>query len=66
MKLYKGKYINLWKHNYEILKNIIPWNDIYCILENEDGDIYEFSKIISEDKFLSGGTIQSWNYLEKY
>ena len=64
-KLYKGNYIKLWKDNYEILKNIIPLNDIYCIVENEDGDIYEFSKIISEDKFLSGGTIQSWNDLEK-
>ena len=53
-KLYKGNYIKLWKDNYEILKNIIPLNDIYCIVENEDGDIYEFSKIISEDKFLSG------------
>ena len=56
----------MWKDNYEILKNIIPLNDIYCILENEDGDIYEFSKIILEDKSLSGGTIQSWNDLEKY
>lgn len=63
----------MWKDNYEILKNIIPLNDIYCIVENEYGDIYEFSKIIyefskiiSEDKFLSGGTIQSWNDLEKY
>ncbi len=34
-------------------------------MENESGDIYEFSKSISENKFLSGGTIQSWNDLEK-
>ena len=63
-KLYKGNYIQLWKENYEILKNIIPLNDIYCIVENENGEIYEFSKSISGDKFLSGGTIQSWKDLE--
>ena len=27
-----GNYIKLWKDNYEILKNIIPLNDIYCIV----------------------------------
>ena len=27
--------------------------------------MYEFSKIIEEDRFLSGGTTHNWNDLEK-
>ena len=63
--LFKGNYIRLWQENYEILKRIIPLNDMFGIIEIEDGSIYEFSKIIEEDRFLSGGTTHNWNDLEK-
>ena len=63
--LFKGNYIRLWQENYEILKRIIPLNDRFGIIEIEDGSIYEFSKIIEEDRFLSGGTTHNWNDLEK-
>lgn len=63
--LFKGNYISLWKESYEILNRIIPLNDILGIIEIEDGSIYEFSKIIAEDRFLSGGTTHNWNDLEK-
>lgn len=62
--LYKGNYIELWKNNYEILSKILPLNQVYCIIENEDGNIYEFSEAIEEDKFLSGGAKQNWSQFE--
>ncbi len=41
--LFKGNYIRLWQENYEILKKrIIPLNDIFGIIEIEDGSMYEF------------------------
>lgn len=63
--LYNGNYIELWKENYEALCNVIPLNSIYGIIELNDGRIYEFSKKIEEDMFLSGGTIHSWDKLEE-
>lgn len=63
-KLYQGDYIELWKNNYELLSKILPLNQIYGIIEKDDGSIYEFSKAIEEDKFLSGGTKQTWSQFE--
>lgn len=63
-KLYQGDYIELWKNNYELLSKILPLNQIYGIIEKDDGSIYEFSKAIEEDKFLSGGTKQAWSQFE--
>lgn len=63
-KVYQGDYIELWKNNYELLFKILPLNQIYGIIEKDDGSIYEFSKAIEEDKFLSGGTKQTWSQFE--
>lgn len=63
-QIYKGDYIELWKTNYKILSKIVPLNQIYGIIENEDGNIYEFSKAIQEDRFLSGGKAQTWSQFE--
>lgn len=63
-RLYKGNYIELWKNNYELLSKIVPLNQIYGIIESDDGSIYEFSEAIEEDKFLSGGTKQTWSQFE--
>ena len=64
-KRYKGNYIQLWKNNYEILSNLIPLNDFYGIIETEDGEIFEFSKIINEGKLLCNGRIHSWSTVKE-
>lgn len=63
-KLYGGNYIQLWQENYNMLRQIIPLNNIYGLIELENGNLYEFSEEIKEEKFLSGGTIQKWKNLE--
>lgn len=64
-KLYDGNYIQLWQESYNLLKQIIPLNNIYGLVEFENGNLYEFSEEIKEEKFLSGGTIQKWKDIER-
>lgn len=62
--LYNGDYLKLFNEYYFYIRNIIKTNEIIGLIE-EEGEIYEFSRIIDDKLFLDNGNIFSWQEINK-
>lgn len=62
-KLYTGEYITLFNEYYNQIKNLVKTNQILGLLQ-KDNEIYEFSKLIEDSKFLDNGNKFSWTQIE--
>lgn len=60
-KLFNGDYILLFDEYYRIIKQLIKINRIYGISIDDNADIYEFSELLEESKFLDNGNTFEWN-----
>lgn len=60
-KLFGGDYVSLFDEYYRIIKRLIKTNNIFGITIDDNGDIYEFSELLEESKFLDNGNTFDWS-----
>ena len=59
-KLYGGDYLSLFNEYYNLLQGRVKTNKIIAMLY-KDNDIFEFSQLIAEEKFLDNANIFQWD-----
>lgn len=57
--LYKGDYLNLFSEYYRKIRKVVNTNFIIGLIEN-NGEIYEFSKLLENERLLDGTNSFEW------